>query len=294
MVIRSARSKPEQPADPDAGRQQHRRQQHRIQQHQRGELPHVELMPDAVRHALAERDIDHEQDRAAIDQAAEHACCGRPMRRSTAAQAARRRTAAAAAARCRPRRAPRIRHARSAADPASSGVSRMPNRLDAVAAHSAAATLPRAIEVKAIEDCTVDGSTHSISTPAHSGGVSSPGAIARAVSPSAGNTRKVLPSTTACSRQCRAPASAAWGASRAPCRKNISAIIAVPPPLATVIPRPVCRAARRPAPPCRGCWRCRDRWCSRESSVSHGRVNIQPPAAHCEVRSRHAYCNRKS
>ena len=85
----------------------------------------------------------------------------------------------------------------------------MPSRLDAVAAHSAAATLPRAIEVKAIEDCTVDGSRHSISSPAHSGGVSNSGATARIVSPIAGNSRKVLPSTTACSRQCRAPANAA-------------------------------------------------------------------------------------
>ena len=122
--------------------------------------------------------------------------------------------------------------------PASSGVSRMPNRFDAVAAHSAAATLPRAMEVNAIEDCTVDGSRHSISSPPQSGGVSSPGAIARIVSPSIGNTRNVLPSTTACSRQCRAPASAAWGANRAPCRKNISAIAAVPAQLATVIPGP--------------------------------------------------------
>ena len=54
--------------------------------------------------------------------------------------------------------------------PASSGVSSMPSRLDAVAAHSAAGTLPRAIEVKAIEDCTVDGSTHSSSRPVQSGG----------------------------------------------------------------------------------------------------------------------------
>ena len=131
--------------------------------------------------------------------------------------------------------------------PASSGVSRMPSRLEAVAAHSAAATLPRAIEVNAIEDCTVDGSTHSISTPAHSAGVSSPGAIARAVSPSAGNSRNVQASTTACSRQCRAPANAARGASRAPCRKNISPIIAEPASLATTMPRPSAGSAEASA-----------------------------------------------
>ena len=51
----------------------------------------------------------------------------------------------------------------------------MPSRLDAVAAHSAAGTLPRAIEVNAIDDWTVEGSTHSRISPVHSGGVSSPG-----------------------------------------------------------------------------------------------------------------------
>ena len=165
-------------------------------------------------------------------------CGGRPIRRSRAGQVGPRRTATEAAARCRPRRGPRTRRARCSSSPASSGVSRMPTRLDAVAAQSAPATLPRAIEVNAIEDCTVDGSTHSTSSPAHSAGVSSPGAIARAASPSAGNNRNVLASTTACSRQCRAPANAACGANRAPCRKNISAIAAVPAPLATAMPRP--------------------------------------------------------
>ena len=120
----------------------------------------------------------------------------------------------------------------------------MPSRLDAVAAHSAAGTLPRAIEVKAIDDCTVDGSTHSISSPAHSGGVSRPGASARAVRPSAGNSRKVLASTTACSRQCRAPASAACGASRAPCRKNISAMAAVVASPASAMPTPCAGSSR--------------------------------------------------
>ena len=111
--------------------------------------------------------------------------------------------------------------------PASNGVSRMPSRLDAVAAHRAAGTLPRAIEVKAIDDCTVEGSTHSSSSPVHSGGVSSVGARARAARPSAGNSRKVLANTTTCSRQCRAPASAAFGCRRAPCRKNSRAIAAL-------------------------------------------------------------------
>jgi hypothetical protein len=41
----------------------------------------------------------------------------------------------------------------------------MPARLEKVAAQTAAATLPRAIEVKAIDDCTVDGSRQRNSTP---------------------------------------------------------------------------------------------------------------------------------
>ena len=36
--------------------------------------------------------------------------------------------------------------------PTSTGVMKMPNRFEALAAQTAAATLPRAIEVKAIED----------------------------------------------------------------------------------------------------------------------------------------------
>ena len=42
----------------------------------------------------------------------------------------------------------------------------MPNRFEAEAAHTAAATLPRATEVKAIDDCTVEGRQQRNSTPA--------------------------------------------------------------------------------------------------------------------------------
>ena len=119
-------------------------------------------------------------------------CWRRPRRRSRAAQAGRRRTAPSAAAPRRRRALMENPPCVLSSRPASSGVSRMPSRLEAVAAHSAAGTLPRAIEVKAIEDCTVDGSTHSSSRPVHSGGVSRPGATARAARPSAGNSRKVL------------------------------------------------------------------------------------------------------
>ena len=41
----------------------------------------------------------------------------------------------------------------------------MPSRFDAEALQTAAGTLPRAIEVKAIDDCTVEGSRHRNSMP---------------------------------------------------------------------------------------------------------------------------------
>ena len=41
----------------------------------------------------------------------------------------------------------------------------MPSRLETEPAQIAAGTLPRAIEVKAIEDWIVDGSTHRKSSP---------------------------------------------------------------------------------------------------------------------------------
>jgi hypothetical protein len=49
--------------------------------------------------------------------------------------------------------------------PASSGVSTMPSRLESEALHSAAGTLPPAIEVNTTEACTADGSVHRNSTP---------------------------------------------------------------------------------------------------------------------------------
>jgi hypothetical protein len=49
---------------------------------------------------------------------------------------------------------------------ANSGVRKMPNRLEADALHTAAGTFPRASEVKAIDDCTVEGIRHRSRTPA--------------------------------------------------------------------------------------------------------------------------------
>ena len=48
----------------------------------------------------------------------------------------------------------------------STGVTPMPTRFDTEALHRAAGTLPRPIEVKAMEDCTVEGSTHRNIRPA--------------------------------------------------------------------------------------------------------------------------------
>src|SRR3546814_2941437 len=56
--------------------------------------------------------------------------------------------------------------------PTSSGVSTMPSRFDIEALTTAAATLPPAIEVNAIDDCTVDGSVHTNRRPRYSSGVS--------------------------------------------------------------------------------------------------------------------------
>ena len=57
------------------------------------------------------------------------------------------------------------RRLRTISRPTSSGVRKMPSKFEAEALHTAAGTLPRAIEVKAIDDCTVDGSTHRNSMP---------------------------------------------------------------------------------------------------------------------------------
>ena len=123
-------------------------------------------------------------------------------------------------------------------NPASNGVSSMPSRLDAVAAHKAAGTLPRAIEVNAIEDWTVEGSTDSRIRPVQSGALMRCGATARAARASAGNSTKVDASTNTCSRQLLAPASAALGARRAPWRKNSNAMAMVVRWPATTAPVP--------------------------------------------------------
>jgi len=100
------------------------------------------------------------------------------------------------------------------------GDSTTPTTFDAVAAQMAPATSPRAIEVSAIEDCTVDGSTHKNSSPMRSGGVSAAGNNAIIAKPSSGNRTNVVDVMPMWRRQFFMPAAMASRESRAPCRKN--------------------------------------------------------------------------
>lgn len=108
--------------------------------------------------------------------------------------------------------------------PTSSGVMKMPSRLDADAAHTAADTLPCAIEVNAIEDCTVDGNVHRKRMPSASCVPTMPVTSDRVSVPSSGNSTKVHASTSRCRRQLVRPAITASRDSLAPCRKNSNAI----------------------------------------------------------------------
>ena len=107
---------------------------------------------------------------------------------------------------------------------ASSGVTMIPSTFDSEALHTAAATLPRATAVNAIEDCTVDGSRVRNSMPDTISGSSQPGASSLTARPIAGNHTKVEASTNMCSRQLPMPWTIASRDSLAPCRKNSSPI----------------------------------------------------------------------
>src|ERR1700722_10704749 len=126
----------------------------------------------------------------------------------------------------RTERAEMSRPCRVSRKPAIRGVRKTPSRFDAEALHSAAGTLPPATDVKAIEDCTVEGNAVSRISPAQSGSGSKFGASRRAVTPSSGNSANVLRNTIECNRQCRAPRRATSGESCAPCMKNSSAMAA--------------------------------------------------------------------
>ncbi|PQM44132.1 hypothetical protein C1Y40_05708 [Mycobacterium talmoniae] len=98
----------------------------------------------------------------------------------------------------------------------SSGVSATPRMLDSEALTIAADTWPRAIEVNAIDDCTVEGTRHKNSSPLYRSMLSTDGTNARAARPSTGNTTNVVASTSRCSRHCRSPCQACCGDNRVP------------------------------------------------------------------------------
>ncbi len=132
--------------------------------------------------------------------------------------------------------------------PTSTGVMKMPATLLRVALHTAAGTLPLAIEVKAIEDCTVDGSTHRNRIPSSRWllGSIQPAPRARIARPSAGNSTKVEAAASRCSRQWLMPATIASRDSLAPCRKNkrVMAALVTQPITTAPSPRQGTRLAR--------------------------------------------------
>ncbi|GEM_PF-3028276 len=99
---------------------------------------------------------------------------------------------------------------------ASTGVTKVPTRLEVVAETIAPGTLPWAIEVKLIEDCTVEGTRVSQSSPRYSTGEMAQGVSTRRAMPTSGNTTKVQARIVRCSRQCCSPWRVSRGSSLAP------------------------------------------------------------------------------
>src|SRR5258708_32017333 len=129
----------------------------------------------------------------------------------------------------------------------SGGVTTIPIRLENDALHIAAATFPFAMDVNAIEDCTVDGRQHKNITPAYKAGVNNSGTNTRESKPSNGKNTKVNTTMTPCNRQSRTPANAARVDNRAPYKKNnkpIAMVVAWAKPSATTL-----RTGSSEAPP---------------------------------------------
>ena len=95
------------------------------------------------------------------------------------------------------------------------GVATTPTRFDAEALTMAPATFPRATEVNATEDCTVDGTRVRYKIPRYISGERTAVAGRRAM-PISGNTTKVNARIIRCSRQCLMPVSASFVERRAP------------------------------------------------------------------------------
>lgn len=92
----------------------------------------------------------------------------------------------------------------------------MPAMLEKEPAQIAAGTLPRAREVKAIDDWMVDGTKQRKRKPDWSCGVRTKGTSPSLASPSNGKRTKVAPRTVRWSRQWRTPSSASPVESREP------------------------------------------------------------------------------
>ena len=110
---------------------------------------------------------------------------------------------------------------------ASNGVRNTPRRLEAEAAATAAGTLPRATPTKAMELWMVEGRQPRNTMPAASGGGVIQAGRAAIPRQSRGNRPKVEASTSRCSRQWVRPPITASRDSRAPCRKNTTAMAAL-------------------------------------------------------------------
>ena len=104
--------------------------------------------------------------------------------------------------------------------PASKGVMKTPSMLDRDAVQTAAATFPRAIDVNAIDDCTVDGRMVRNRKPIFTLGLISISGRQLTARPSSGKRTNVLVRTRPCSRHAPIPPRMASRDSFAPCMKK--------------------------------------------------------------------------
>ena len=104
--------------------------------------------------------------------------------------------------------------------PASSGVMKTPSILDSEAVQTAAATFPLAMDVKAIDDWTVEGNMVRNRKPILTVGLTMEFGSVLTSRPRAGNKPKVLISTSEWSLQAPIPPRRASRESLAPCKKN--------------------------------------------------------------------------
>jgi hypothetical protein len=150
---------------PRASRAEHRDQHDDGQQDHAGDQQDpssgIDDLPDAADHRGAEGRIDDQQDRAAVDPA-DQGLVLRSIQGPTQGRTSWPSTNGTSSwmtmpvIESQPPPAPWACISR----PTSTGVRKMPSRFEAEAAQTAAATLPRPMEVKAIDDCTVEGRQH--------------------------------------------------------------------------------------------------------------------------------------